>query len=80
MHGHCLGAMYFRLNDLHLDKPAGSWKRGKRTIAKEKLYKYIHKRICEILPSFNIGISTGKGDFQNPAWELPYSHWRFIPK
>ena len=31
-----LGAMYFRLNDLHLEKPENSRTRGKRTIAKEK--------------------------------------------
>lgn len=75
-----LGAMYFRLNNLHLDKPTGIQRRGKRTIAKEKLYKHIHKRICEMLPNFNIGTSTGKRGLQNPAWELPYSHWRFIPR
>lgn len=75
-----LGAMYFRLNELHLDKPIGSRRRGKRTIAKEKLYKHINRRICEILPNFNIGISTGARKYQNPTWELPYSHWKFVPR
>lgn len=75
-----LGAMYFRLNNLHLVKPEGSRTRGKRTIAKEKLYKYINSRISDILPHFNIGISTGKHGYQNPSWELPYGHWKFIPK
>lgn len=75
-----LGAMYFRLNELHLEKPVGSSRRGKRTIAKEKLYKHINHRICEILPYFNIGISTGARKYQNPTWELPYSHWKFLPK
>lgn len=75
-----LGAMYFRLNDLHLEKSAGSRCRGKRTIAKEKLYKHINKRICEILPHFNIGISTGTREYQNATWELPYSHWKFVPR
>lgn len=74
-----LGAMYFRLNELHKEKPAGSRCRGKRTIAKAKLYKHINKRICEMLPSFNIGISTGARGYQDPTWELPYGHWRFMP-
>lgn len=75
-----LGAMYFRLNDLHLEKPAGSRYRGKRTIAKERLYQHILKRICEKLPNFNIGISTGMRGYLHPSWELPYSHWRFVPR
>lgn len=74
------GAMYFRLNDLHKEKPAGERLRGKRTIAKEKLYKHINKRICELLPSFNIGISTGPRGYDNATWALPYSHWKFKPK
>jgi len=75
-----LGAMFFRLNELHKEKPEGSRIRGKRTIAKEKLYKHINKRICEILPNFNIGISTGARGYQNADWNLPYSHWRFVPR
>ena len=74
-----LGAMFFRLNNFHLQKPEGSQRRGKRTIAKEKLYKYIHSQICEILPNFNIGVSTGSHGYEPPSWELPYSHWRFVP-
>lgn len=74
-----LGAMFFRLNKLHLEKPVGSRVRGKRTIAKEHLYKHINARIREILPNFNIGISTGSRNYQNAYWELPYSHWKFIP-
>ena len=75
-----LGAMFFRLNGLHLEKPEGSRTRGKRTIAKEKLYKHINQRICEILPRFNIGVSTGRRGYENQAWDLPYSHWKFKPK
>ena len=75
-----LGAMYFRLNDLHQEKPVGSRTRGKRTSAKEKLYKHINTQISSILPYFNIGISTGSRGCQNPSWELPYSHWKFMPK
>ena len=75
-----LGAMYFRLNNLHKEKPVGSRTRGKRTIAKEKLYKHINAQISNILPNFNIGMSTGSRGYQNPSWELPYSHWKFIPR
>jgi len=75
-----LGAMYFRLNDLHLEKPENSRTRGKRTIAKEKLYKHINARIRELLPGFNIGVSTGDRGYENPKWELPYKHWKFIPR
>lgn len=75
-----LGAMHFRLNELHLEKPEGSRTRGKRTIAKEKLYKHINERIRDIIPNFNIGISTGSRDYKRPSWELPYKHWKFVPK
>ena len=74
-----LGAMFFRLNDLHEAKPEGSRVRGKRTIAKEKLYKYINGRIREMLPNFNIGVSTGDRGFEYHTWSLPYSHWKFVP-
>lgn len=74
-----LGAMAFRLNDLHKERPEGSIIRGKRTIAKEKLYKHINNRIRQIYPNFNIGISTTKSPIEK-IWELPYRHWKFIPK
>lgn len=74
-----LGAMQFRLNKHHLDKPIGKSRRGKKTIAKEKLYKLILDEICSIHPHFNIGESTGARGMQNPHWESPYEHWRFVP-
>lgn len=74
-----LGSMYFRLNKLHLAKVPGQSRRGKRTIAKETLYKHIFNEINNILPHFNIGISTGKRNFTNPHWESPYEHWLFTP-
>jgi hypothetical protein len=74
-----LGAIPFRLNDLHKEKPAGSRRRGKRTVAKEKLYKHINSRIRRIYPHFNIGASTGtNGDLAN-RWRHPYRHWKFVP-
>ena len=75
-----LGAMHFKLNGLNNEKRPGSRYRGNRTIAKERLYKHINQRIQEILPNFNIGISTGQRDYTYPSWELPYSHWKFKPK
>ncbi len=74
-----LGAMQFRLNDMHKAKPKGGNRRGKRTIAKEKLYKHILARIREIYPNFNIGISTGTHEVSD-KWAHPYRHWIFIPK
>lgn len=72
-----LGAMYFKLNGLNLIKPEGQMRRGKRTIAKEKLYKHIQRRINEIHPNFNVGVSTGSRTYSNPHWESPYEHWLF---
>lgn len=74
-----LGSMHFRLNDLHKAKPEGSNRRGKRTIAKEKLYKAINSHIREIYPNFNIGTSTGQADGLRDRWRHPYRHWRFRP-
>ena len=45
-----LGSIQFRLNNKHLIKPLGKKRRGKKTIAKEKLYKYILRRIRNIYP------------------------------
>jgi len=75
-----LGAMQFRLNDKHRIIPDGHRTRGKRTIAKERLYKHILSRVCEIRPNFNIGISTGCDQTQANRWHHPYRHWRFVPK
>ena len=74
-----MGAMQFRLNHHHKDKPEGQNFRGKKTKAKEKLYKIIHEEICKIHPNFNIANSTGKEWRKNPYWECPYRHWSFTP-
>lgn len=73
-----LGAICFRLNNKHLIKDPATGKRGVRTKLKEKLYKHINKKIREIRPNFNIGISTGITT-NSDKWSLPYSHWSFIP-
>ena len=75
-----LGAMNFKLNNMDKEKIPNSNKRGKRTIAKEKLYKNILKNIKTIYPNFNIGVSTSsRRDFSN-YWKDPYRHWCFKSK
>lgn len=75
-----LGAMAFRLNDKHREKPVGAARRGKRTIAKEHLYRFMLERIRQIYPSFNVGETTGRqGDWAN-LWNHSYRHWKFVPR
>ena len=73
-----LGAMNFRLNDKHLDKPVGAERRSPKTLAKLKLYKHINKRIRGLYPHFNIGSTTG--GTQAHRWSHPYRHWCFRSK
>jgi hypothetical protein len=72
-----LGAMAFRLNDLHKVKTGGS-RRGNRTIAKEKLYKTILSEIRKIHSGFNIGVTTAVSNSAIGRFTTPYYHWRFI--
>ncbi|GLV14749.1 hypothetical protein Heshes_24330 [Alicyclobacillus hesperidum] len=72
------GAMWFRLNKLHLVKPEGSRFRAKRTKAKSDLYDHINRRLREIRPHFNIGVTTGTNSYAD-RWEQPYRHWLFVP-
>ena len=75
-----LGAMNFKLNNMDKEKMPGSNRRGKRTIAKEKLYKNILRNIKTIYPNFNIGVSTSyRNDITN-NWKDPYRHWCFKSK
>jgi len=75
-----LGSMNFKLNDMNKEKNIDTNKRGKRTIAKEKLYKEILRNIREIYPNFNIGVSTSiRGNLLN-RWKDPYRHWQFKSK
>lgn len=73
-----LGAMHFRLNDKHKEKPDGQFRRSGRTIAKEKLYDHIRGRIIKIYPNFNIGVSTSFQDDKRYTWLHPYRHWVFV--
>lgn len=75
-----LGAMALKLNKMFDVKDPQTNQRGKRTIAKEKVYKHINKRIRLIYPNFNIGITTGKQEkFENILF-MPYRHWKFLGK
>lgn len=74
-----LGAMAFRLNKMHLAIPDGQKRRGKRTLAKERIYKHILNHIQQIYPNFNIGISTGLNGNMENLWIQEYRHWRFLP-
>lgn len=73
-----LGAICFRLNNKHKVIDPLTGKRGKRTVAKEMLYKYVNKKIRELKPGFNIGESTGVNNVAD-RWNYPYMHWSFKP-
>jgi hypothetical protein len=76
-----LGAMQFRLNDKHKEKPEGSFRRGKRTVAKERVYKHILAEIRSTYAgkAFNIGTNTGRPNGMQDLWDDPYRHWLFKP-
>lgn len=74
-----LGSMSFRLNNKHKEIQEGKKRRGKRTIAKEGLYKHINQKIRELRPGFNVGVSTGKESVED-HWNHPYRHWVFRSK
>lgn len=74
-----LGAIQFKLNGLDKAIPQGKRRRGKKTLAKERVYRHILNRIWRIYPNFNIGASTGtQGDLRN-RWRHPYRHWKMVP-
>jgi hypothetical protein len=73
-----LGSVSFRLNDKHLEKLPGKRVRGKRIIAKERLYKFIHAQICRVIgKNFNIGCSTSVSRYPHGRWSMNYLHWLF---
>lgn len=74
-----LGAMQFRLNNKHKEKPAGARLRAKRTRSKERVYNEIRRLIQDIYPNFNIGTSTGEIE-RTERWTHPYAHWLFVPQ
>lgn len=77
-----LGSITFRLNNKHLAKLPGETGRGKRTVAKERLYKFILGEIKRVTgkQGFNVGITTGLSEFPEGRWLDPYLHWCFTPR
>lgn len=74
-----LGSMCSRLNEKLQEKPPGKRVRGKRTRAKEQLYKAINREIREIYPNFNVGVGTACHYGPSDRWTHPYRHWLFMP-
>jgi Protein of unknown function (DUF3800) len=74
-----LGAIQFRLNEKHKIIPKGARRRGKRTRAKERVYKRVIRLIQDGYPHFNIGVSTGEPEPED-RWRNKYAHWIFQPR
>lgn len=74
-----LGSMCSRLNEKLRAIPEGQKRRGKRTVAKEKLYRAINAEIRQIYPNFNVGVSTACRYGPSDRWSHPYRHWLFMP-
>jgi hypothetical protein len=74
-----LGGVQSRLNEKHTKPLPPARRRGKRTLAKEKVYKAIKDRIWALHPNFNVGVSTGHPNGPHDRWDHPYRHWLFIP-
>jgi hypothetical protein len=74
-----LGAIQFRLNELNKALPTGKRRRGKRTRAKERVYKFINRRLREMYRGFNVGVTTGQSDGPQVRWGHAYRHWCFRP-
>lgn len=79
-----LGAMAFRLNNIHLKKPLNARTRGKRTMAKEKLYKHIWAEISALYRKkgvYNYDPKNGEHykNYPYDRWTDAYRHWQFKP-
>jgi hypothetical protein len=75
-----LGSIAFRLNEKHKALLPGTRRRGKRTVAKERLYKAILAEIRQIKPGFNVGITSGLRHGLLSLWKDAYRHWCFQPR
>ena len=75
-----LGAMAFRLNNLHLEIPLGATEPGRKTKAKESLFNHILVLIQDAdgVEIFRIEENTSP-DTAKSRWSTPYRHWRFVP-
>lgn len=75
-----LGAMQFYLNEFHEKTIVGLEERGKKTVAKEALFRHILMRISEIQPDFAVSVTTARTGGNADRWRHPYRHWLFIPR
>lgn len=74
-----LGGVQSRLNEKHTRPQPPAKRRGKRAKAKAKVYKAIQRRIFDLYPNFNVGVSTATYDGLHMRFEHPYRHWLFVP-
>ena len=79
-----LGAMAFRLNDMHKIKPEGQRFRGKRTLAKDRLYRFILNEIRQIYAAKGVNNYDPKfgkhyTNYPYDRWTDAYRHWLFKP-
>lgn len=80
-----LGSMAFRMNDMHLVKPPRKRIRGKRTIAKHRLYLHILDEIRTLYAAkgvHNYDPKNGKHytNYPHDRWTDAYRNWLFKPK
>lgn len=75
-----LGAMAFRLNDRHLEKPERQWTRGKKSIVKERLYKHTLDEIRKINKALAFDPKNSTSGISGETWTMPYRNWKFRPK
>jgi hypothetical protein len=73
-----LGAIQFKLNDHNRVIPPAK-RRGNRTKAKHRVYRFINTRLRQMRPGFNVGGTTGHPDGEKSRWLMPYRHWCFRP-
>lgn len=73
-----LGSMSFMLNKKNEAIPAGATERGRRTIAKEKLFHHILQLILDSdgIEFFDISKTTPIA-VPKDFWVMPYRHWKF---
>lgn len=76
-----LGAMQGKLNDNFKIIPPGKKRRGRKTKAKEAVYKAILAELKTLYPgySFNAGITTNAESNLEFRFTAPYRHWLFVP-
>jgi hypothetical protein len=75
-----LGAIQFHLNGFRGRMTDGPEVRGKKTVAKEQLFRHILGRINDVHTDFLVGATTARSGGNADRWRQPYRHWLFIPR